>query len=99
MFNVLFFVSLVFAIARFIVPVEGTINHADIFKDMAHIWVGVLFGVAVAVSVFKVQWPYKNLLSSDELTAWSKAWRSGFWILAIGLTAIEVVAFFARKAD
>lgn len=33
-------------IARFIVPVAGSINKADIFKDMAHVVVGFMFGYA-----------------------------------------------------
>lgn len=40
-------VSIAFGIARFIVPVSGKVNKADVYKDMAHIWVGVLIGIAV----------------------------------------------------
>lgn len=36
-----------FGIARFFVPVSGKINNGDIFKDMAHIWVGILIGITI----------------------------------------------------
>lgn len=41
-------VSVVFGVARFIVPVEGKIIKGDIYKDMAHLWVGGLIGAAIA---------------------------------------------------
>lgn len=46
-FAVLIVVSVVFGVARFVVPVSGAINRADIYKDLAHIWVGILIGVAI----------------------------------------------------
>lgn len=79
MFIFLLLVSLAFGIARFIVPVEGKINKKDIFKDMAHLWVGFLFGAA-AFSIHASVW---------EAPAW--------WALPIGLTVLEVAAFFIRK--
>ena len=39
-------VTVIFGFLRFIVPVEGKINKKDVFKDLAHIWVGVLIGLA-----------------------------------------------------
>ena len=39
-------VAIAFGVARFIVPVEG-IAKEDIFKDMAHLVVGGMFGYAV----------------------------------------------------
>lgn len=39
-------ITIIFGILRFILPVSGEINKKDIFKDMAHIWVGILFGLA-----------------------------------------------------
>lgn len=86
MFYVLFFVSLAFAVARFVVPVEGAINPADIFKDAAHLWVGVLFGFAAAVS-----W-VNNRATIDEVSFETK-----WWSLPIALTVVEVVAFFVRS--
>lgn len=46
---VLIVVSATFGVARFIVPVSGRVNRADIFKDLAHIWVGLLIGVAIVL--------------------------------------------------
>ncbi len=45
MFYFLLGISAIFAVARFLVPVEG-LSQADIFKDLAHLWVGFLFGAA-----------------------------------------------------
>lgn len=38
-------ISIVFVVFRFTLPFEGVINKADIFKDMAHLWVGFTFGL------------------------------------------------------
>lgn len=65
--------AILFAIARFVVPVEGAVSQPDIFKDFAHLFVGGLFGAA---------------------------WRGRDWsylYLGLGLTVLEVVAFFIRK--
>lgn len=40
-------ISICFAILRFVIPVEGKVNKKDIYKDLAHIWVGVLIGYAI----------------------------------------------------
>lgn len=40
-------VSLVFAGLRFILPSQG-LNRKAVFKDLAHLWVGGLFGAAAA---------------------------------------------------
>lgn len=39
-------VSVIFVALRFILPFESKVVKKDIFKDMAHIWVGVLIGMA-----------------------------------------------------
>lgn len=43
---VLLVIAVGFAVARFLVPVEGKINNKDIFKDTAHLFVGFAFGCA-----------------------------------------------------
>lgn len=43
---ILIIISLGFSIARFLVPVRG-LDFRDTFKDMAHIWVGILLGIAI----------------------------------------------------
>lgn len=42
----LLLVAIGFGIARFLVPVTGSLNRADIFKDAAHLVVGFMFGYA-----------------------------------------------------
>lgn len=84
MYYFLLFISALFAVARFVVPVEGRIEPADIFKDVAHIWVGVLFGVAGAISMLRRNSEWKD-------------YKYNWWVLPIGLTIIEVIAFFVRK--
>lgn len=76
MLMVVVFVTLVFGLLRFTLPVEGKINKKDIFKNLAHLWVGGLFGAAIALQ-----------------TTWE------LWVLAIGLTVLEVVAFLVRKGE
>lgn len=49
MMSVLVVISVAFGVARFVVPVTGRVNKADIFKDLAHIWVGLLLGVAIVM--------------------------------------------------
>lgn len=48
LFLVMLAIAVVFGILRFVLPVEGVVNKRDVFKDLAHIFVGVLFGLAMA---------------------------------------------------
>lgn len=82
-YAVLFVVTLAFAIARFVVPVEGTINPADFYKNFAHIWVGILIGVAGAISWIRLHGEWKDT-------------KLNWWSLPIAITIVEVVAFFVR---
>lgn len=68
-------VAVTFGVLRFVVPVEGKIDHADVFKDLAHLFVGGCFGAAIYAR---------------------SEWR--LWAIAVGLTVLEVVAFFVRAA-
>lgn len=65
-------VAVLFGVLRFVLPAEGGINQADIYKDLAHLLVGGFFGAYFA----------------------SK--RNPYLVLALALTALEVVAFFVR---
>jgi len=82
-------VAIGFGVARFIVPVTGDVNHADIFKDLAHVFVGGLFGAAIKGTA-------RNRQDDFPLTAaFAAEWR--LWAMAWGLTILEVAAFFIRK--
>lgn len=94
MFWICSLITLGFAIARFIVPVEGKIAHEDIFKDAAHLWVGFLFGAA---AFNREKWPYRTLLTGEKLDNLNRSYRFWWWVLPVGLTAVEVLAFFVRK--
>jgi hypothetical protein len=39
--------TVVFAILRFVLPSSGEIHSDDIFKDLAHLWVGFLLASAL----------------------------------------------------
>lgn len=77
--------TLGFAVARFLVPVHG-LNKGDIFKDLAHVYVGGLLGAAIVLLAILL-----GHLCATKKTTWIA------WALAIGLTIVEVVAFFGRS--
>lgn len=66
---VLIAIAIVFAIARFIVPVEGKINKKDFFKDFAHLFVGFLFGYAVTDPTDYLKWSVPIALTIVEVIA------------------------------
>ena len=70
---ILFAFCIVFGVLRFVLPVKGEIVKGDIYKDLAHVFVGVLIGYA--------------LFSEDG---------SG-WLMPVGMTILEIVAFVVRK--
>ncbi len=87
----------------------GEINHSDIFKDLAHVFVGGLFGAAIRATIeartlFGLKWDCtcnaKPFLCADIKKASDEADFACvyLWTLAIGLTLLEVVAFLVRKA-
>ncbi len=86
MFVVLLLVSVVFGVLRFVVPVSGKIEQRDVYKDLAHIWVGLLFGVAIAFSLVE---PVIREFYVDSVHR--------YWLLPIALTVLEVVAFIVRR--
>jgi len=91
-----------FVILRFIVPISGVINKADIFKDVAHCFVGGLFGAAILATTLRKcineSWAVYTLPSS-VLGLQDKVNKYCFvlWVLAISLTTLEVVAFLLFK--
>ena len=93
-------IAVAFAVARFVVPVEGKISHDDVFKDLAHLFVGGCFGAAILATANRRrlgQW----LSNIDVLyeVAEAKFHREALqlWVVAIGLTVLEIVAFVVRK--
>lgn len=40
------FLTVAFSILRFLIPDSGQVASEDVFKDLAHIWVGFLVGMA-----------------------------------------------------
>ena len=56
-----------FAALRLLLPSHG-LSPQDTFKDLAHVYVGGLFGAAIGTR------------------------RKSLWAMALGLTAVEVVA-------
>lgn len=85
MIYVIFLITVAIGVARFIVPVSGELNTADIYKDLAHLWVGFLFGWFAA-----------------NLKIWNTSridvpWSGRILLMAIGLTVLEVIAFFVCR--
>ena len=72
--------AFLFGVLRFIVPVSGVLNQADVFKDFAHIALGLTLGLAIAFTT----------------TPATKAVKIAWWLIPSALTVLEVVAFFAR---
>ena len=58
---------------RLALPSNG-INPSDVFKDLAHLFVGGLFGAAINAKT---------------------DWR--LWIAAVGMVALEIVAFVTKQ--
>ena len=75
-------------VSRFIVPISG-LDAEDIYKDMAHLWVGFLFGAAVYCP-----WKLRNSYDCYNSDGDEKVF---LWVFALGLTAIEVIAFLVRS--
>ena len=94
--------TLAFGVARFIVPVTGAVEKADIFKDCAHVFVGGLFGAAIVLTalrkIMNELWPLYTLPPSvvEVLSRVNKNCLI-LWFLAVGLTTLEVIAFFIRQ--
>ncbi len=57
-----------FAVSRFIVPVEGKLVKKDVFKDMAHLYVGFLFGAASYAGLWEL-WAMGGSITAVEVAA------------------------------
>lgn len=56
-------VSVVFGLLRAVLPVRG-LDRRDVFKDLAHLWVGGLYGAALA------DWSWFLAALAVGLTVW-----------------------------
>lgn len=97
-----------FGIGRFFMPATGQIHNDDIFKDVAHLFVGGLYGAAILATfvhnwLFSLKWEacctvallVQEML--DGICTRVMYTSQGLWALALGLTAVEVVAFLTLK--
>lgn len=106
MLYVLIAVTIVFGILRFVVPVTGAINNADVFKDLAHIWVGILIGIAAVVGGLRGtvrqserDFPSGSVAQTRSVASQVSEIANSTWLffaLPILLTFLEVVAFIVR---
>jgi len=123
-YTALLIVAIAFGVARFIIPVEGAINKADIYKDLAHLFVGGCFVFAFGmIGLYRAgrhltRWlPNPSLIKDEQIKTniyyeygmidaakivrdsgvWVKEFPWQPWAIAIGLTALEVVAFLVRQ--
>lgn len=93
----LLIIAAVFGILRFVVPVEGVIAKEDVFKDLAHCYVGGLFGAAILATkrTFSGMETRDYRIVFAIVEAVMAEWV--LWSLAVGLTVLEIVAFVVRK--
>jgi hypothetical protein len=118
-------VTVVFAVLRlFIVPARPLATE-DIFKDLAHLWVGGLLMAAAVVTwmILKSLRKLADKCSNESILCFQRGdeekhwlWRDRslaitwaieqialprivkwFWILGLGLTAVEIIAFAIGK--
>ncbi len=83
---------IVFAVLRFTLPVQG-LDFRDTFKDLAHIFVGWLFG---AWWVGRQSYCYfSNPMERARYWLQQKGW--GYFWLAITIAVLEVIAAIVRK--
>lgn len=61
-------ITVIIGTLRFILPVSGGINKSDIYKDVAHLFVGGLFGAAFATSL-PIYWQLGLGLMALEVVA------------------------------
>ena len=99
MYYLTLIIAIGFGVARLIMPVVSQVHREDIFKDLAHLFTGALYGAGfVSFYLWKFRrhdfnWPPRF----DLFTGWTLArLRNCLWI-AIALTVLEVVAFLAHK--
>ena len=92
--------TLAFAVLRFIVPTRGLdLTVPTVFKDLAHVFVGMLFGALfLGMVMVCVDRRVPGWHKSDQLVPVDDCVRLGLFcgILGAGLTVVEVVAALIR---
>ena len=84
-------ITAIVGVGRFFVPVSG-LDSADIYKDIAHIWVGILVGAA-----WYAPW---EVIDPEEIGRVNKSVGDDkilLFVLALGLTLVEVIAVIVRS--
>lgn len=96
---------IVFGAYRLYLPVVSEIHHEDIFKDMAHLLVGGVFGMSLAFSmVWRTVRRLRDLIAEyspgspavSAITGAKDSFRElggYFWIMFWVMVVLEVVAF------
>ena len=89
--NVLWFIvailgTISFGAGRILLPSHG-LHGADVFKDLAHVFVGVLFGAAIVATI-------RCPVQHGRPHVCPEIW---LWCLALGLTAVEVFAAIFKQ--
>lgn len=103
-------VAIGFGIARLAMPVVSEVHREDLFKDFAHLFVGAMFGASVRATVWFVKnkkrmkdyaRPNEINIVPSLLATQTRELRNEsrlYWALFVGLTALEVFAFYIHKA-
>ncbi len=76
-------VSIYLGALRLLTPVVSQVHKEDIFKDLAHLWVGGMLFLGAGVHIL---WKQKRIIGRRPLAA------DCFWI-GVLLTVLEFVAF------
>lgn len=90
-------ICIVFAYFRFTMPIVSEIHKEDVFKDVAHLWTGGLYGASFMAFAL-LAW-VKTRYGYDNVGVEHVRYISWFY-LALGLImtfAVEVVAFIIHK--
>ena len=83
----------IFGVLHFVLSDTGGINAVDIYKDLAHVFVGGLFGAGTLGLATDYRLCRDHGVNDDRLFKMTALCL----LLAVGLTMLEVVAFFVRK--
>ena len=97
-------VTVIFAVLRMVLPSSGHVNHDDIFKDLAHLYVGGMFGAAIAWTYVAVvpsrirqfSPTYSEAIAVVDFRERAATYAVVFWVIAIVLCVVEGAVFFTK---